>query len=220
MPYWCPGLKVKLRAKRLRTLSIYKFGVYAIVMRTLDIVIADPAGNVTVFVLGAEDFDAEERVMAAKLLLADSELGAEQAGFVKPPPAGGGLWRLDMAGGEFCGNAARSLGLFAARKMGLTGKHTLNVEVSGAPLPVAVDVDCDTGDAAAMIEPPDSVRPILFDGKPLEVYRFDGIVHIIAEDITPDKGVFFRIKEAFEAVHKNPSGALGVMFFDTAKNKM
>ncbi|MDR1257371.1 MAG: hypothetical protein LBJ86_06460 [Spirochaetaceae bacterium] len=189
------------------------------VMRTLDIVKADPAGNITVFVLGAEDMTPPERTRAAKLLLADRELRAEQAGFVTPPD-GSGLWRLEMAGGEFCGNAARSLGLFAARRSGFSGRRAFFIETSGASRPVEVDVDCDTGEAAAAIEPPRRLAPLVFDGKQLAVYRFDGITHIIAPGTKADKAAFFAIKRLFEERYGTPDGAVGVMFYSAAEDIM
>ncbi|MDR0662871.1 MAG: hypothetical protein LBF80_02170 [Spirochaetaceae bacterium] len=191
-----------------------------IIVKTLNIVKADPAGNITVFVLNGEDLGEAERLRAAGLLLADKALGAEQAGFVSAPPPDGGLWRLTMAGGEFCGNAARSFGLFVARKMGLSGRQTVNVLVSGAEGTLAVDVDCDSGEACAAIPPPYDGGGIYFDGKPLNYYRFGGISHIIACDIEPGAETFFRIKELYESQNNFPRDALGVMFYDTAKKFM
>lgn len=185
-------------------------------MQMLDIVKADPAGNITIFVLNGQELDAAGRVKAAKTLLADKGLGAEQVGFVSPPAGEDGLWRLTMMGGEFCGNAARSLGLFAARKMGLHGRRKFTVDVSGAAHPVAVDVDCDSGDAAAAIPPP-APGALAFDGETLPVYRFDGISHVIVEDAPPDKSTFFKVKALFESRFGKPD-ALGVMFYDSVKD--
>jgi diaminopimelate epimerase len=206
----------------------------------LDIVKADPAGNITIFVLNCRDLDAAERAAAAKILLADKDLQAEQVGFVFAPTAEvsahkaevsaptaevsahkaeNGLWRLTMMGGEFCGNAARAFGLLAARWSGLRGRQQFTVEVSGAPAPVAVDVDCDGGAAAAAIPPPEAGGGIVFDGKTLPVYRFDGISHVIMEDAAPDRRTFFEVKALFEARFGKPD-ALGVMFRDTAEGIM
>ncbi|MDR2097469.1 MAG: hypothetical protein LBP37_03015, partial [Spirochaetaceae bacterium] len=192
-------------------------------MRILDIVKADPAGNITVFVLNGQDLGQRERILAVKALLADKALRAEQAGFVSAPPRDsqpGALWRLTMAGGEFCGNAARSFGLFVARKTGLRGRQTVNVLVSGAKEPVAVDVDCDTGEAAAAIPAPHSGGALCFEGKTLPFYHFDGISHIIAEDIPPKESIFFKIKALFESQNARAASALGVMFYDTARKFM
>jgi diaminopimelate epimerase len=91
-----------------------------------EIVIADPAKNITVLTL--TPVPPEERARVAGALLNDPSLKAEQVGFVIPPPHGAPLWRgstlwsLEMMGGEFCGNAARSFGLYVARRTGLAGK--------------------------------------------------------------------------------------------------
>jgi diaminopimelate epimerase len=128
-----------------------------------EIVIADPAKNITVFVL--TPVPQAERAEVARALLADPSLKAEQVGFVLPPSQGaplvGGvtlrraspLWRLEMMGGEFCGNAARSFGLYVARRTGLSGQVFLEVEISGARTPVKVWVDVEQGLAEASMPP-------------------------------------------------------------------
>ncbi|MDR3355647.1 MAG: hypothetical protein LBO04_00455 [Spirochaetaceae bacterium] len=188
-------------------------------MQILDIVKAVPAGNITIFVLNGGGLDAAERARAAEIILGDKELRAEQAGFVYAPESEKGLWRLTMMGGEFCGNAARAFGLFVAREKGLRGRRKFTVEVSGAPRPVAVDVDCENGTAAAAIPPPETGGTLVFDDKTLPVYRFGGISHVIAEDTAPDRITFFKIKTLFEA-RLGKTDALGVMFYDTEKKIM
>jgi diaminopimelate epimerase len=191
-------------------------------MRSLDIVSANPAGNITIFVLNGQELGARERTEAVKCLLDDKTLRAEQVGFVYEPVKGGDLWRLTMMGGEFCGNAARSFGLLAAKKMGLHGKHRITVEVSGAARPVYVDVDCETGDAAAAIPPPhtNSISIPQSASGGLPVYQFDGITHVIAENTVPNEVSFFKIKDLLEARNGKIQDALGVMFYDTAENMM
>ena len=83
-----------------------------------EIVCANPAGNITIFVLNPPRGKAE-RVQTAETLMVDPDLKAEQVGFVYPPATPSGLWRLEMAGGEFCGNASRSFWLLDALKSGL-----------------------------------------------------------------------------------------------------
>lgn len=45
--------------------------------------------------------------IAARLLAVDG-VGGEQAGFLEPPSLPGARMRLQMMGGEFCGNASMS----------------------------------------------------------------------------------------------------------------
>ena len=73
----------------------------------LRIIMADPAGNRTAIV--RTPVPADQRAQIAAKLLQIKELRAEQVGF-ETSPVMGGAGRLDMMGGEFCGNAARSYG--------------------------------------------------------------------------------------------------------------
>jgi diaminopimelate epimerase len=203
-------------------------------MREYKVVVADPAKNITVFVLN----EVENRAEAAKAIMADPSLGAEQVGFVIPPTecpvecgeipeigAGGssqkqrGLWRLEMMGGEFCGNAARAFGLFVARTLGLTGDHTLSIEISGARAPLSVRVSTAAANAEVDMPKPLAEHRIAYGHAALPVIAFEGITHIIAPDTPPSRETFFAFKKIIEEKSPLP-GALGVMFWDITKNFM
>jgi diaminopimelate epimerase len=204
------------------------------------LIIADPAGNITAFAQPPEDFRAAAlRIMAAYPAV-------EQVGFVFPPDAGEAvhagtrrLWRLCMAGGEFCGNAARSFGLFVARETGLRGKTAVDIEISGSDGPLTVSVDTETGDAEVMMPLPTSSVPL--QGAASYAVSFDGITHIIAEGAWADAPEevlnrrFLEIKRMYdEAASGSPSAlfcslppgfprnppAFGVLFYDTAKDML
>ena len=68
-------------------------------------VIADPAGNITAIVKDGVADDDYRSVAAA--IMQDPQWKVEQVGFITEPKVGGEA-RLQMMGGEFCGNAARS----------------------------------------------------------------------------------------------------------------
>jgi diaminopimelate epimerase len=192
-----------------------------------EIVTASPAKNITVFVLNQIN-DREERAALSKALLGDRRFKAEQIGFISPPSIGEreGLWHLEMMGGEFCGNAARSFGLFAAQRQGLRGKQKFAVSVSGANGPVTVEVELDAGGAgsgwaAAEMPLPRSCVFLDYKGKSLPALVFDGITHVIARGIKGDKKNFYAIKDLIER-KLDPSkdraslAAIGVMFYDEA----
>jgi diaminopimelate epimerase len=196
-----------------------------------DIVIADPAKNITVFVTSAVPPD--QRADAAKALLADPSLKAEQVGFVIPPSQnapqhspglwrGAGLWRLEMMGGEFCGNAARSFGLYVARRTGLSGKVPLEIEISGMTSPVSVRLDVERGLAEASMPPALAQGTLACEGAVLPVYVFEGIAQVIAPDMAPSEQVFYNIKALFEADAAQDAlpDALGVMFWDSSARLM
>ncbi|GHU77905.1 diaminopimelate epimerase [Spirochaetia bacterium] len=190
----------------------------------VEIVIADPAKNITVFVLDRID-SAPARADAAKVFLADPSLKAEQVGFVIPPADAREYWRLEMMGGEFCGNAARSFGLFVARETGLTGKATVLIEISGMKNHLPVHVDTEAGRAEVELPRPLAQGSLSFGGRSLPVFVFDGITHVLAPGLKPDRKMFFAIKDLIEkgdwrTAGKNSFDAFGVMFYDVQKQFM
>ena len=71
----------------------------------LNILRADPAGNITIFVL--DPIEKAQRAAIAEQIMAIPFLKAEQVGYACPPEDGVD-GRMEMMGGEFCGNATRS----------------------------------------------------------------------------------------------------------------
>ncbi|NLG78683.1 MAG: hypothetical protein GX492_02495 [Firmicutes bacterium] len=120
----------------------------------------NPTGNTTIFVLDPVPVPEQARIALA--LMDPSVLGGEQVGFVslssegEPPragPARGGpgpeiAASLRMMGGEFCGNAARSLGAYLAYKHhpGLSWEGDVArgfIRVSGARAPIELKARLD-----------------------------------------------------------------------------
>ena len=77
----------------------------------LDYLRADPAGNITAFVIG--DVDPAHRAKIANKIIDDYDPSVEQVGFISKKADGS--YRMDMMGGEFCANASRSFGLYLAK---------------------------------------------------------------------------------------------------------
>jgi len=180
----------------------------------MKILVADPAKNITVFVLDPVESPAD-RAAFARAILAEKTLKAEQVGFVSPPESASGLWHLEMAGGEFCGNAARCFGLYAARMQGLKGKALVSVSVSGAKEPVRVEVDTEKNRAAAELPKPLAAESLDYKGRALPLLVFEGITHVIAPDLKGEEENFYALKTLIE--EKFPAiAAFGVMFYDTA----
>ena len=137
---------------------------------------ADPAGNLTGFVLSPV-FPGERAALAARLMAACPE-GFDQIGYVDEASLDAPLPRLDMMGGEFCGNAARAFGLMVARRRGLT-RGSLCVSVSGAADPVPVEFDVSKGEAFAQMALPRAVLRIRALGEAIDVVRMEGIAHAV-----------------------------------------
>ena len=191
----------------------------------MKILVANPAKNITVFVIEPVENPAE-RAALARAILAEKSLGAEQVGFIIPPVSASQavLWRLEMAGGEFCGNATRSFGLYVARTQGLKGKTKVSVSVSGADGPVQVEVDTEKGQASAEMPKPLSITSLDYEGHPLSVLIFEGITHAIAPDLKSGNDTFFAIKSLVEeklfSLREGLPPAFGVMFYDTSSRFM
>jgi diaminopimelate epimerase len=181
-----------------------------------ELVIADPAGNITALVSGP----VEDRAALARRIMADRAMKVEQVGFVTEPDGQARkLWRLEMSGGEFCGNAARSFGLYVAGLSGLSGKHTVSVEISGMKGSVPVRVDTENGTAEVEIPGPVAENVIEYEGRSLPVIVFDGITHVIAPGFKPDEKIFYGVKEIIEAEGSRPD-ALGLLFRDEETQQM
>ncbi len=179
----------------------------------LKIVRADPAGNITLFVL--DPVEREERTAIASKLMEDPRWGAQQVAFLCAPRMGG-EGRMEMAGGEFCGNAARAFGMLAAKRRGGGGRAL--VEVSGADRPVEVDADLAAGTAQAEMPLPVWVRDRAVDGRSGVVVNLGGIAHLVVEGERPSLEFFGKAEPLFRDI---PGlNAYGVMFLDPERGEL
>ena len=147
----------------------------------LRVVRADPAGNVTLLVL--DPVPLLQRPRAAVELM--ERFGGEQAGFLVPPRLGGEA-RLEMMGGEFCGNALRCLGAYRAREAG-PGRHAL--EISGCGRVLATETGLPGGSVRSEMPLPE--RTDVWHGMKTAV--FPGIVHALYRGEVPARAEAARI---------------------------
>lgn len=109
-------------------------------MRALRFYKISPGGNPTILIL--DPVPSHERVAVAQRLLAEDHLQAEQVGYLDltADPV-----RLDMMGGEFCGNACRAAALVMLYEgIGLHQEKTMwrgVLSASGAEQPLRVQVE-------------------------------------------------------------------------------
>ncbi len=191
----------------------------------LDLVIANPAGNITGFVLN-QDISKRDYVKISEKIMSLEDLNVEQVGFINTCPKTKTL-RMDMMGGEFCGNATRSFGLYLAKKHFVCNKQSvcnkqdvcckgfLDVAVSGISEGLVVEYDLKNNYCRTSMPLPTAIDQISIDGVEFPVVVFEGIVHAIAVDITVNRELFNKIKTALVAKY-NPD-AVGVMFLDNEK---
>ena len=173
---------------------------------------ADPAGNLTALVLTPV---AQKRraSIAARLMRA---AGMEQAAFIDEKSLLSPLPRMDMMGGEFCGNATRAFGLYAARRRNL-GEHELLVRVSGARKPVRVTLDGVHDRAFAHMPLPVALETVSarfsagdcpdIDLSAIPVVRMEGIAHAVLLHTPPSPALAQAVLHAMP-----PEDAQGVLF--------
>lgn len=174
----------------------------------LSIRIADPAGNITIFVMSA--VSPQQYATVAAMLLAESKFSAEQVAFHVAPKMGA-QGRIEMMGGEFCGNATRSYGYLLST---LLPDHPseVQVEISGADHPLVVKIDKEHGRCETQMPLPTGKAIIEFEGEAFDAICFDGIVHIIVPGAS--RGQAFVDGLLAAVISEIESSAYGIMFLE------
>jgi len=176
---------------------------------TINIVRADPAGNITAIVTSA--VDPSQYASVSSYILQHRIEGIQQVGFLASPKFGGEL-RLEMMGGEFCGNALRSVGAYWAKKQNIRKACEIEVEISGAKWPLIVNVDPNESSAFAQMPIPQILeKTVFFDQIYVPVF-VDGIVHLICTEHPND--VDSIDQTMIEACRRYKKEACGIMFVD------
>ena len=170
---------------------------------------ADPAGNMTALVLSPVPA-GEHAVLAARLMSICPE-GFEQVGYVDEDSLLSSEPRLSMMGGEFCGNAARAFGLYAALRRG-RDERVLSVRISGAQQAVTVTLDPGRGEAYADMPLPLRIESIDVQGRIVPVVRMEGIAHAVLLNTPPSDEAANAVLRAMP-----PEDALGVLFVEDAR---
>ena len=109
-------------------------------------------------------------------------------GFISPSYDGAPL-RMDMMGGEFCGNATRAYGLYSASFYESEGDVQIEVYVSGTEGPVNVIVNQQEQSAYVKVEKPKEIVDVKIDEDIFKAVVFSGIIHLVVE-IEEDRSLF------------------------------
>ncbi len=177
----------------------------------------DPTGNMTLLVETPVPA-SERKSVAAELMAAEPQ--AEQLGFL----CGGGEGydiELQMAGGEFCGNATMSAAAHFALAQGLESGW-VTVKVSGTPETVRVQVErgCESTDfliGSVFMPLPIGIEELTLDGYTLPLVRMNGISHLISD------GVLSR-NEAKDAIRRwckeLGCDCLGIMLYEREHRRL
>lgn len=159
----------------------------------------------------------------ARSLMAYDSVHAEQAGFIEPAASPEAWARLQMMGGEFCGNATMSLAAHLACRKGYPAGSRVEVplEVSGAEGLLRCQVIVEDGYYLCKVQMPAPQglerRDLPLDGAlyPVTMIYLPGITHILlpVEAVPGDYREF-----AARAVHKwgdlTGEEAFGLLFYD------
>lgn len=185
-------------------------------MRTLRFYKAVPGGNPTILVL--DPVEPRERAGLSGILMGAGHLQAEQVGFLDlaARPV-----RLDMMGGEFCGNACRAAAAVMAREgAGLApsrGDLCGELSVSGAGRPVRLRVCGDSGDCWAEMPMPSAPGEGVSEfGPGVGLVRLPGIAHLcLDEELHPFPGDFERAAADLRSRHGLDGEAVGCIWYRT-----
>lgn len=195
----------------------------------LNFIKVNPTENMTVLIL--DTLPRASYASVAKKIMGYNHIFAEQVGFIEQPetPQAGGYARLQMMGGEFCGNATRALAATLAYRGHLmtteNASQVLSLEVSGA----AAMVNCRVEKTAeehifrVAIEMPLASclvkQKLTVAGKnyPITTVYFAGICHVIVNarhvgTSTADKIAFFDVVKG--ELKASIEDAIGLMFYD------
>lgn len=153
----------------------------------LQFVKTNPSKNMTVLV--ETPLPREQHRDAAVALMDYGNVYAEQVGFIEPATLSGAAARLQMMGGEFCGNAALSLAAFLAWKHRPAVGRVLSIplECSGSADITACKVLVRENDFQVTMAFPlpngATDATMHFDGVdyPVTVVHLKGITHIILD---------------------------------------
>ena len=184
-------------------------------MNALRYALLNPSGNRTALVLDPVPAAGRNRITAA---LIDR---CEQVGYLMPPSVPGVLGRLQMMGGEFCGNASMAAAAFLLRsELKVSETRDVLLEVSGAEKPVFCRICREKDGWLGTVEMPliQEILEVSVDGEALTAVRLPGILHLI--DLRSG-----RTRAASEALLRKaaeifPDPALGLLQWREAEGKM
>lgn len=195
----------------------------------LNYVKVNPVENMTIFVM--DPVDSSQHKIIANRLMDYNSINGEQVGFVEEPRTKKGkalnTLRLEMMGGEFCGNATRSLAaLMVHLKIDSIPRngdvYSVILEVSGSEELINCQVKTTDKDNEyySKVQMPlpnrNSKTNILFNGELIDMTRIDfpGITHFIVEDndVNNKEEFFETIKDKMD---KEEYDALGIMFYNS-----
>ncbi|CAH0272845.1 Diaminopimelate epimerase [Peribacillus sp. Bi96] len=156
-------------------------------IQEIDFIKFNPTQNMTILV--KTNFLVEEYKHIASKIMSYDSVHAEQVGFIEKPINNKAAAKLQMAGGEFCGNACMALAAFVASEKGL--KHNdlaeIILEASGTDKLITCQMKRNLGEYHCLVTMPIpkkiEQRTIKYDGNDLNmiIVRYHEFIHIVIE---------------------------------------
>jgi diaminopimelate epimerase len=190
----------------------------------------NPSGNTTVLILDSLPRNKYAEISAK--VMKNTNLCAEQVGFLEPAEDPKAIARLQMMGGEFCGNASRSFAAWIA--LGGLDNHKLcnfnekdkqiTIETSGYKGPLTARVQNKESNHSCFSEIQMPLPQKIIHGRndllsDYSVVIFEGILHVILwNKIAAD--VYIDIVKDFLEEKQLKTDCFGVMFFDKRASGM
>ena len=191
---------------------------------------ADPSGNTTVFILSP--VPRKFYAMTAEVVMSMPFLAAEQVGYVTPSKNQPNRRRMEMMGGEFCGNASRSFAAWQALydigtdtfKNFSTKEITLDIDVSGSDKILQAVVHNTNSAYSCNVALGMPIPKWICEGEnpqlgQYSIVSFVGITHIILWNRAPQENDI-EISKTFLGELGVSTDAFGVMFYQTTNNKL
>ncbi|MBQ8110857.1 MAG: hypothetical protein IJ124_11925 [Clostridia bacterium] len=189
-------------------------------MTTIDYIKLDPTENTTLLVPGPVP-RGRQAAVAARLL---ARAGGEQVGYIEKPGNARAAARLQMMGGEFCGNATMALGALLARRAGLAdGSETSYLlEVSGSEglVPCRIRREGEVFVGTVNMPLPTHIGQFELPGGPaVALIEMPGIAHLVlpAGDWRDEDLLRRSLPEWHRAIG---SDALGALRWDAATSSI
>ncbi|MCM3653724.1 diaminopimelate epimerase [Metabacillus litoralis] len=193
----------------------------------IDFIKFNPTQNMTILV--KTNYPVEEYKYVASKIMSYDSVHAEQVGFIEKPINNKAAAHLQMAGGEFCGNACMALAAFIAFEKGLKQNEMTEVllEVSGTDQLIMGQVKRNIDEYYCQVTMPTpkkiEQRIIKYDGSDLNIIivRYQGFIHIVIEVEEFDKS----IREKAESLAKLlgvtlGTNLIGILLYKTKSDEL
>ncbi|MFC4306947.1 diaminopimelate epimerase [Cohnella boryungensis] len=167
----------------------------------IEFVKLNPTQNMTLLVTTKHSPEDQPRI-AARMMAYDHVHG-EQVGFIEEPLNGEAAAKLQMAGGEFCGNACMALAAYLAAERGLRHEDATDIvlEASGSDRFVVCQVRRSHEAYVCRVDMPIprqiEQRAVRYEGEELllAIVRYRDFLHVVLEVDQVDKSVRRKAKQ-------------------------